>query len=501
MLLETVFKFNSTLPNAREGRPGAPGRGEKTTSLRLWRADSPRGESGFENTFLVNGFGLHRAVALITLATVFLAALLPAAGQRIRIPETQPAGAYPASAAIPQAGQAPALQAPTTQLPTSPVQVSPPQMQLPPLTAPPTTIPGATFDAFGEGATGIPSTTYPPAVGSGAVIYPPQNASPWSGAPPGVGGVAPPGAADTVPGLYGPPPGTTYFGQQQPSGAWPSNSGAWPSQAWSRFQNEWWPRLIEHPRFRHTYLFGENGNDLAINDIELATSLTYPRFLMSQQPLRISPGFILHLWDGPDTAVTGVDLPSTAYSAYLAFDFISALSQPAGVEMNFTIGLYTDFNSVTSDSLRFTGVGLGWVRLNPTTTFKLGVEYIDRLDLKLFPAVGIFTMPTADLKMDFYFPRPRIAWRMPNNLFTELWMYVGAEYGGGSWTIERTSGMSDQVDINDIRVFVGLEGTGRRGGALFAEFGYVFERDLFYRSIGSPTSISDTFMVRSGFTF
>lgn len=307
--------------------------------------------------------------------------------------------------------------------------------------------------------------------------------------------------------MYGPTyggVGTPYSGQANwpsNSGAWPNSQTAWPSQAWSQFREEWWPRLIEHPRFRHTYLYGQDGDDLQIHDTEIATTLTFPSFLATNQPIRISPGFVFHFWDGPDTAVTGADLPAQAYSAFLAFDFMSSVSQPMGGEVNFTIGTYTDFDHVTSDSLRLTGVGLGWFRLNNTTTFKIGVEYIDRLDIKLWPAIGFFMMPSSDTKLDIYFPRPKFAWRLPNNYNFDVWAYVGAEYGGGSWTIERLGGVGDQVDINDVRLFLGAEWMGRRRVTGFAEVGYVFERELIYRSLAAPVEISDTFMIRAGLAF
>jgi hypothetical protein len=334
------------------------------------------------------------------------------------------------------------------------------------------------------------------------MIYPPANAYPWVGADGGAG--SPPlFAPNGNPGIYGPTngPGNPYLNNSQASGAWPNNPGAWPSQAWSRFRNEWLPRLIEHPRFRHTYLYGDDGNDLQIHDTELATTLTFPTFLMSRQPLRVSPGFIFHFWDGPDTALTGVDLPAQAYSAFLATDFISPVNQPMGIEVNFTVGMYTDFQHITTDSLRLTGFGVGWLRLNNTTTLKFGAEYLDRLDIKLLPAAGIFMMPSSDVKLDLFFPRPKFAWRLPNNLNLDAWFYLGGEYGGGSWTIERLGGLGDQVDINDIRVFVGSEWLGRRGVSGFTEIGYVFERELVYRSLLDPVPISDTFMIRMGLAF
>lgn len=261
------------------------------------------------------------------------------------------------------------------------------------------------------------------------------------------------------------------------------------------------PKLFEHPRVRYTFLDGTDGDDLQIHDMELATTLLIPNFLYTCEPLRFSPGFIFHFWDGPETAATGVDLPAQAYSAYGAFDYQTPWDRQFGAEVNFTIGVYSDFDNVNSDSIRLTGVGLGRYRVTNTATIKAGVEYLDRLDVKIIPAVGLFLMPTPDLRLDIYFPRPRLARRIHNYGNYEVWAYVGGEYGGGSWTIERMGSMEDQVDINDMRVFLGFDWLGPNGVTGFFEGGYVFERELVFASMPGPIQISDTYMLRTGFAF
>ena len=77
-------------------------------------------------------------------------------------------------------------------------------------------------------------------------------------------------------------------------------------------------------------------------------------------------------------------------------------------------------------------------------------------------------------------------------------------YGGGNWRIQRTDGSKDNVDINDIRIALGLEWgrndmmrDGRRIG--FAEIGYVFDRELIYKARpGDNLNLHDTFVIRAG---
>jgi hypothetical protein len=294
-------------------------------------------------------------------------------------------------------------------------------------------------------------------------------------------------------------PNSPYYAGNDPR--WPSVNWAWPSQAWAKLRSNVVPRLLERPRFRHSWIPGGEAFELEIHDAEFTTTLTLP--LGAFQPLRITPGASFHFWNGPETPATGFDLPSQAYSAFLAIDHVTNPCAAAGLENNFTVGVYSDFENVNSDSLRFTGTILGWFRVNPMNTVKIGIEYLDRLDIKLLPAFGVFIQPTSDFRFDVYFPRPRLAQRLPNFTGREIWLYVGGEYGGGTWTIERLGPFDDQVDINDVRAFVGLEWQGPRQVTGFFEAGYVFERELIYASglPGPRLDLQDSFMLRSGIAF
>jgi len=287
----------------------------------------------------------------------------------------------------------------------------------------------------------------------------------------------------------------------------PNVDWTWPREQWQRFQNDFLPRVLERPRFRQTYLHGSNrgaspGNELDINDIEVATTLTIPNFLQSRQPLRISPGFVASFWDGPDTPSTGFDLPNNAFGAYLSADHVTDLSRTSGFETNLTVGVYSDYDNFSSDAIRVQGRLLGWQRLNEYTVGKLGVEYLDRVRVKLLPAVGLFLSPNPDIKFDLYFPRTKLAHRIPNVGNFEMWAYAAGEYGGGSWAIERIDGSDDQVDINDVRATIGVEWIGPRRVTGFFEFGYAFERELVFASDRiNNLDLQDTLLIRSGLAF
>ncbi len=301
----------------------------------------------------------------------------------------------------------------------------------------------------------------------------------------------PPISPYLTPGLAPPPTGPTA-----PQALFPTGSFSDPN--WDLSQSI---QFIQDLRLRHTYVAGgKDDTDLGINDTEAAVTFTLPNFLTTGQPLFISPAFALHLWDGP--ADLDADLPANAYSAYLDFQWVSDPNLPVGAELGFRLGVYSDFQTLTSDSLRIQGLALGTARLTPTLVAKLGVVYLDRNDIKLLPAGGLLWTPTPQVRFDIFFPQPKLAAYLTTIGRHEVWGYVAGEYGGGAWTIERTDDTTDRIDINDIRLSAGIEFTGPQGLTGFFEVGLVFEREVVYVVTPSDTfQPDDTYMLRAGIAF
>lgn len=301
-------------------------------------------------------------------------------------------------------------------------------------------------------------------------------------------------------------PGTAPYGSQwappvatQPQGQYLFPNGmADPNGGFNMYESL---KFIHDVRFRHTYLAGgKDGNDLGINDSEASVSFTFPNFLTTGQPLFITPAFAIHLWDGPKDGIH--NLPGSAYSAYLDFQYATDPNLQLGAELGFRAGVYTDFNTFTTDSVRLQGLALGVVRLTPTLTAKLGVMYIDRNDLKLIPAGGILWQPNPQLRVDLFFPQPRISQYISTVGTYEVWWYVTGEYGGGAWTVKPLpTDSANRIDINDIRAAFGIEWSSPRGLNGFLEAGYVFKRDLLYVEQNTELSLADTWMARAGFSF
>jgi hypothetical protein len=313
------------------------------------------------------------------------------------------------------------------------------------------------FDSYGNsGAGGVPD---PPAFGSeGGASGSSEAGRSWFGFPIGDSEDAESRRPLFTQGLFG--------GED--------NNSLFSGDAWSS---------VNKIRFQYTWLVGgKNPRSLDISDFDLALPIQIPDFFGSGQPWYLVPTFGLHLWDGPAVLA---DLPAQAYSAVLQSYFRSDPEQRIGVELGAGVGIYSDFNTLTFHSLRVTGRGLLHLRLTPDAVFKGGAIYLGRNNVRLLPAVGLVWTPDAQTRWDISFPEPRFSryYTTVNDL--DVWWYLGAEYGGGAWTIRRDAGFSDQIDINDVRLSIGWEWgspkameTGLRSG--FVETGLVFDREIRY---------------------
>ncbi len=417
----------------------------------------------------------------------------------------------------------------------------PPGVASPFATAPPTASLGAPlFDPYSTGAN---PGTFAPAVQGAPPVSSPQfpgwlpsangsqnpglfgglfNGTPASGTPTfGVGnpGFDPPSYG---PQGYGTPSygnqgfGSPYQPQTFPPEAYPAGSpnslfpgglfsggslGGTSGGAYNAY------RLFQGPRIRHGWIHDGNGGDsLQMNDTDASLVFAFPNFLYSGQPVYVLPSFGLHLLDGPDGS-KGADLPPQLYDAFLDSGWQSDSTRLVGADLGLRVGVFSDFATANKDSLRIMGKGLITFRLTPYATVRAGVYYLDRNHIKLLPAFGLLYQPTPYSRYDIFFPQPKLSQYFTTLGTQDIWAYVGGEYGGGAWTIKRTSGQEDNIDINDLRLLVGVEWgrsdlirAGRHTG--FFEAGFVFDREVTYKkNQGDNFSPGNTIMLRLGFGY
>jgi len=334
-------------------------------------------------------------------------------------------------------------------------------------------LPSGQFDPYD------PSRTAPavsPYGGQGVPVYP----APTYGTP--TYGNAP-YAAPT----YAAPAGSPYAtsGQPLPDGTLP------PPQ-----------RLLHSLNFEVTQLLRFGNQGFGIIDAATQAVFAFP-VLANPTPVYLTPGFTYHSWNGPASGnfAGSPDLPPNAYDAYLDASWRPQVTSWFSADLAVRVGVYSDFTAVNSNSLRILGRGLGIVTISPQWQAAAGIWYLDRLTVKLLPAGGVIWTPNQDTRFAFLFPNPKLSQRLTTIGNTDLWGYLAAEYGGGKWTVQRASGASDVVELNDIRVMAGLEWVTLSGIRGLSEIGYVFDRHIIYAS-GTPTAHpSDTVMFRTGIAF
>jgi hypothetical protein len=324
------------------------------------------------------------------------------------------------------------------------------------------------------------------------------------------GTIGPPPPA--VPYTYTPPPPASSF-PQQPSTVFPDGmpfqyqpspygAPATPGEGyWEKTQ-----RFLQELSLEGTYLYGKQSDpeDLAWTRAEASSTFAIPLWYNIETPLLVTPGFAFNWLQGPltDGMPGDPDLPAQVYDAYLDFAWYPRVNQYLGGELGFRTGVWSDFKFWDTDSIRFLGRGLANVSLTPQLDILFGIVYLDRLDVKLLPAGGVYYRPSPEWDLYLVFPNPKIRNFISAIGNTKWFWYAAGEYGGGTWMVQREFVSEDQFDYNDIRVVGGLEFETQTLIRGHLEVGYVFNRELLFRS-GAPGSfdLDDTIMFRAGIDF
>jgi hypothetical protein len=261
------------------------------------------------------------------------------------------------------------------------------------------------------------------------------------------------------------------------------------------------PGMFQKLVFDGQWLPRTGGSDgLGLSSMQLRTILAVP-IPSREYPLIITPGFAVHYFDGP----AGPDLPARVYDAYAQLRWMRRLGSRWGIDLAVTQGVFSDFQQATCVNYRIMGHAVAAWTYSDTLKFVLGAAYTDRLSAEVLPVCGLIWNPHDEVKYELVFPHPRIARRF----YTfgayaddvQDWLYLAGEFGGGIWTIERTSGALDRFDYTDFRAVLGLERKVIGGLDARLEVAYVFRREIRYESGTPGLKPPDTVMLRGGLTY
>ena len=241
-----------------------------------------------------------------------------------------------------------------------------------------------------------------------------------------------------------------------------------------------------------TWVAGQ-GNTLGFVEYEKQYMFANPLYA----PYRLIPGFMTRYVSGPDIT----DLPAQLGEFSIELAATYQLGQVWTLDVGIRPGLNTDLNYLSGESFRLQGHAVFARQLSATTQGVLGFVYLDREDIPALPIVGWIWQPNPGTKLEFVFPRPRLAMAVGENPSDCGWVYLKGELGGNSWTIERANGAHDVATYRDLRFVMGYETPFTAGiGAQF-ETGWVTARKLMYASGTPDYTPPDTFLIRAGFSF
>lgn len=275
--------------------------------------------------------------------------------------------------------------------------------------------------------------------------------------------------------------------------------------------NEWeWTRFSDYKNgffqklaASSAWLAGSRSSD----DIGLIESQLYFTFALPvptrNWPMLVTPSFETRWLDGPlSSGAAPADAPAQLYSAFVEMMWVPQITKRWTAVLGATPGIYSDFQHNYGDQFRLMGRALGRYEITKNRNyFVAGVVYLPRSDYRLIPAGGLMWSPWDDVQLDLIFPIPRLAYRLSYNQTIERWVYTAAEFGGGTWSIERADGSRDNLTLRDLRLLLGYERKRDGGGGLRFEVGYIFSRRLEYDSTTPDVILPDTLMLRSRMAF
>jgi hypothetical protein len=205
---------------------------------------------------------------------------------------------------------------------------------------------------------------------------------------------------------------------------------------------------------------------------------------------KLDLGVAVHFISGP----VQTDLPPRVYDFTLGLPFRGTIGESWRFDLMFRTGWYSDFEGSAREGIRFPSHLVLYQQATDWWQWVLGVDYLDRDDIRLLPVFGALWIPGENWRFEAVFPRPLIGHRVRGN----RWFYFAAQMGGGTWDIRRQWGAEDVFTYRDLQLLLGVEGFGLGS---FLEVGYVFQRHLEYRS-GTPLyQPPDALLLRSVLRF
>ncbi|WP_437187100.1 DUF6268 family outer membrane beta-barrel protein [Planctomicrobium sp. SH668] len=235
------------------------------------------------------------------------------------------------------------------------------------------------------------------------------------------------------------------------------------------------------------------GGDFGMNTLDLRGTLFFGKLPI----LTFSPRFSYHSIMDRQSAGLPSQLYDTGIDAFLYLPLTPKWSLITGVGPS----MFTDGHNLSSEAFRMTGRAIAMYQYSEFTKLAFGFLYLGREDVPAIPFGGVYYTPHENFKMELVFPRPKVAWKLASADQNENWVYLLGELGGNSWAVERFGGFNDIMTLRDYRLIGGFEQIRNKDFRWLVEAGFVFGREVEYRSNIGNSKQSPTGLVRGGLVF
>lgn len=210
------------------------------------------------------------------------------------------------------------------------------------------------------------------------------------------------------------------------------------------------------------------------------------------------------------TELDGYGLPEL-YTLSLGFNWIRPVNERWAWMFSFTPTIATDFENTSSDMWRFRGNAFAFYTPQDDIQWIFGAVVTGRRDLPALPAIGLVWWPDECSKLDLTFPQPRFSRRLAETAGREWWGYTGMNLGGGTWAIEQSNGLNDELTYRAWRLVVGMESVppgskapGSRGSSGFSSYleaGISLGREIEFERAPQTFTPDDVFYMGGGLRF
>ena len=172
------------------------------------------------------------------------------------------------------------------------------------------------------------------------------------------------------------------------------------------------------------------------------------------------------------------------------------------MRMELGAGIYSDGDIEEElDALRVTGMSLFTYEASRDIQIVMGAAFLNLENQEFYPVAGVIWQPHDHLQFEILFPEWKLAGFVAEQQEGEIWSYIGGGFFGRTWRVQRATGVEDLATYSNWRVHLGWEKRHISGITYFAEIGYVFDRELRYRSRVGNFNADELAYVRAGMHF